>query len=83
MNMGNLFNRAVDFLEKNQEKIGTGPSIGAQLLATGLPAYLSYLAAKEDAKKPGPRDPSEYMSAVDKFMVDNLQDHQKKDEYKT
>ena len=25
-----------------------------KLLATGLPAYLSYLAAKEDAKKPGP-----------------------------
>ena len=38
-----------------------------QALSTGLPAYLSYLAAKEDAKKPGPEDPSEYMSAVDKM----------------
>jgi hypothetical protein len=33
----------------------------------GLPAYLSYLAAKEDASKPGPQDASEYMSATDKF----------------
>ena len=41
------------------------PSFGMQAIATGLPAYLSYLAAKEDAKKPGPQDPSEYMSAVD------------------
>ena len=46
---------------------GTGPSIGGQLLATGLPAYLSYLAAKEDAGKPGPENASEYMSATDKF----------------
>ena len=36
-----------------------------QGLSTGLPAYLSYLAAKEDAKKAGPEDPSKYMSAVD------------------
>ena len=43
------------------------PSFGMQALSTGLPAYLSYLAAKEDAKKPGPEDPSEYMSAVDKM----------------
>ena len=41
------------------------PSFGMQAIATGLPAYLSYLAAKEDAKKPGPEDPSKYMSAVD------------------
>jgi len=41
------------------------PSFGMQAIATGLPAYLSYLAAKEDAKKEGPQDPSEYMSAVD------------------
>jgi len=67
MNMGNLFNTAVDFLGKKSGKDGTGPSIGGQLLATGLPAYLSYLAAKEDANKPGPQDASEYMSATDKF----------------
>jgi len=30
------------------------PSFGMQAIATGLPAYLSYLAAKEDAKKAGP-----------------------------
>ena len=36
-----------------------------QAISTGLPAYLSYLAAKEDAKKEGPQDPSKYMSAVD------------------
>jgi len=67
MNIGNLFNTAVDFLGKKSGKDGTGPSIGGQLLATGLPAYLSYLAAKEDAGKPGPENASEYMSAVDKF----------------
>jgi hypothetical protein len=38
-----------------------------QAISAGLPAFLSYLAAKEDAKKPGPEDPSEYMSAVDKM----------------
>lgn len=43
------------------------PSFGMQALSTGLPAYLSYLAAKEDAKKPGPADPGEYMSSVDKM----------------
>jgi hypothetical protein len=43
------------------------PSFGMQAISAGLPAYLSYLAAKEDAKKPGPQDPSEYMSAVDKM----------------
>jgi hypothetical protein len=57
----------IDFLGKKSGKDGTGPSIGGQLLATGLPAYLSYLAAKEDANKPGPQDASEYMSATDKF----------------
>jgi len=43
------------------------PSFGMQAISAGLPAFLSYLAAKEDAKKPGPEDPSEYMSAVDKM----------------
>ena len=62
--IGNSF---IDFITKPGGKDGTGPSIGGQLLATGLPAYLSYLAAKEDASKPGPQDASEYMSATDKF----------------
>ena len=62
--MGNSF---IDFITKPGGKDGTGPSIGGQLLATGLPAYLSYLAAKEDASKPGPENASEYMSAVDNF----------------
>ena len=57
----------IDFLQKKSGKDGTGPSIGGQLLATGLPAYLSYMAALQDAKKPGPQDASEYMSATDKF----------------
>ena len=65
---GNLL---MDLGKKVFEQRGTEtdpkPSFGMQALATGLPAYLSYLAAKEDAKKPGPEDPSEYMSAVDKF----------------
>ena len=60
-----------NFLMKLFEERGTDtdpkPSFGMQAISAGLPAYLSYLAAKEDAKKPGPEDPSEYMSAVDKF----------------
>jgi len=55
----------VDFLGKKSGKDGEGPSYGAQILATGLPAVLSYMAALEDAKKAGVADPSEYMSAVD------------------
>ena len=47
-------------------KDGKGPSTyGAKLLATGLPAILSYMAAAQDAKKAGVPDPREYMSAVD------------------
>ena len=65
--LGNLFGKTVDFLGKKSGKDGTGPSIGGQLLATGLPAILSYMAAVQDAKKPGPQDASEYMSATDKF----------------
>jgi hypothetical protein len=63
--MGNSFGKIVDFLGKKSGKEGDGPSIGGQLLATGLPAILSYMAAVEDAKKAGVADPSEYMSAVD------------------
>ena len=43
------------------------PSFGMQALSTGLPAYLSYLAAKEDRDKANVPDASEYMSAVDKM----------------
>jgi len=35
-------------------KDGDKPSFGMQALATGIPAYLSYLAAQQDAKKAGP-----------------------------
>ena len=55
----------IDFLGKKSKD--DGPTYGAKLLATGLPAILSYMAAVQDAKKPGPQDPSEYMSATDKF----------------
>jgi hypothetical protein len=58
-----------NFMETLTQQRGTKenpkPSFLMQGLSTGLPAYLSYLAAKEDAKKPGPEDPSKYMSAVD------------------
>jgi hypothetical protein len=63
----NLFGKTVDFLGKKSGKDGEGPSYGAQILATGLPAALSYMAALQDAKKAGVDDPSEYMSAVDKL----------------
>jgi len=63
----NVGGALIDFLGKKSGKDGTGPSIGGQLLATGLPAVLSYMAALEDAKKAGVDDPSEYMSAVDKL----------------
>ena len=58
-----------NFMETLTQQRGTKenpkPSFLMQGLSAGLPAYLSYLAAKEDAKKPGPEDPSKYMSAVD------------------
>ena len=67
----NFFTKAgsgiVDFLGTKTGKEGEGPTYGAKLLATGLPAILSYMAAVQDAKKPGPQDASEYMSATDKF----------------
>jgi hypothetical protein len=43
----------------------TGPSIGGQLLATGLPAVLSYLAAEQDRKRAFVPDARDYQSAVD------------------
>jgi hypothetical protein len=53
------------FKQRGQTETDPKPSFGMQAISAGLPAYLSYLAAKEDAKKPGPEDPSKYMSAVD------------------
>jgi len=43
------------------------PSFLAQGLSTGIPAYLSYLAAKEDAEKANVPGMDEYMSATDKL----------------
>ena len=62
---GKAGSKFIDFLGKKSKD--DGPTYGAQILATGLPAILSYMAAVQDAKKPGPQDPSEYMSATDKF----------------
>jgi hypothetical protein len=62
---GKKGNFLMDLTKKAFEERGDRPSFGMQALATGLPAYISYLAAKEDAKKEGPQDPSKYMSAVD------------------
>ena len=53
----------IDFLGKKSKD--DGPTYGAKILSAGLPAVLSYMAALQDAKKPGPQDASEYMSAVD------------------
>jgi hypothetical protein len=43
------------------------PSFGMQALSTGIPAYLSYLAAKQDAEKANVPGMDEYMSATDKL----------------
>ena len=43
------------------------PSFLTQGIATGLPAYLSYLAAKEDRDKANVPGMDEYMSATDKL----------------
>ncbi len=69
MRKDNFLDKAVDFGKDlfTKPEDGKGPSAGSQLLATGLPAYLSYMAALQDAKKPGPEDAREYMSATDKF----------------
>ena len=69
MTKDNFFDKAIDFGKGLFDKPvdGQGPSTGAQILATGLPAALSYMAALQDAKKARVDDPSEYMSAVDKL----------------
>ena len=66
-NMGSKSNFLFDLFKERGSDDNPKPSFGMQAISAGLPAYLSYLAAKEDAKKPGPEDPSEYMSAVDKM----------------
>ncbi len=60
-------NFLMDLGKKAFEDRGDKPSFGMQALATGLPAYLSYLAAKEDRDKAYVPDASEYESAVDKL----------------
>ncbi len=64
-------NKSGNFLMDLTRQRGTEanplPSFLTQGLATGLPAYLSYLAAKEDRDKAYVPDASEYESAVDKF----------------
>jgi len=64
-NMGSKSNFLFDLFKERGTDANPKPSFGMQAISAGLPAYLSYLAAKEDAKKEGPQDPSEYMSAVD------------------
>ena len=54
------------FKERGTEE-NPRPSFGMQALATGLPAYLSYLAAKEDRDKANVPGMDEYMSATDTF----------------
>jgi hypothetical protein len=67
---GKTKNLLMDLASKAFEprgKDGDKPSFGMQAIATGLPAYLSYLAAKEDRDKANVPDASKYMSATDKF----------------
>jgi len=65
-NKGNfLIDTVKDLFKQRGTETDPKPSFGMQAISAGLPAYLSYLAAKEDAKKEGPQDPSKYMSAVD------------------
>ena len=60
-------NFLMDLTKKAFEDRGDKPSFGMQALSTGLPAYLSYLAAKEDRDKANVPGMDEYMSATDKF----------------
>jgi len=64
-NMGSKSNFLFDLFKERGSDDNPKPSFGMQAISAGLPAYLSYLAAKEDAKKPGPEDPRKDMSAVD------------------
>jgi hypothetical protein len=50
---------------KDDEGKVSGPGMGMQALSALGPGVLAYLAAKQDAAKPGPADPSKYMSSVD------------------
>ena len=53
------------FTPRTKDGEVTGPSVGGQLLATGLPAVLSYLAAEQDRKRAFVPDARDYQSAVD------------------
>ena len=53
------------FTPRTKDGEVTGPSVGGQLLATGLPAVLSYLAAEQDRKRAFVPDARNYQSAVD------------------
>ena len=53
------------FTPRSKDGDITGPSIGGQILSSGIPAVLSYLAAEQDRKRSNVPDASEYMSAVD------------------
>ena len=67
---GKTKNLLMDLASKAFEprgKDGDKPSFGMQALSTGLPAYLSYLAAKDDRDKANVPGMNEYMSATDKF----------------
>ena len=66
-NMGSKSNFLFDLFKERGSDDNPKPSFGMQAISTGLPAYLSYLAAKEDREKANVPDSSEYMSAVDKM----------------
>jgi hypothetical protein len=60
-------NLLMKLFEQRGTETNPKPSFGMQAISAGLPAYLSYLAAKEDRDKANVPDASEYMSAVDKM----------------
>ena len=64
----NTFSNILEAITKQRgTETDPKPSFLAQGLATGLPAYLSYLAAKEDRDRANVPGMDEYMSATDKF----------------
>jgi hypothetical protein len=62
-----IFQRVLESFKpvKDDEGKVSGPGMGMQALSALGPGVLAYLAAKQDAAKPGPADPSKYMSSVD------------------
>ena len=63
----NIFQSIMESFQPRTDKQGevTGPGMGMQALAALGPGVLSYMAAKQDAAKAPPQDPSKYMSSVD------------------